>query len=225
MATLDNPTSTRHLFVIDNNSKIQFLVDSGADLSVYPRTKVPGPLKRTKFDLAAANGTIIPTYGSTALTLNLGLRRDLVWNFVIADISKPIIGADFISHYGLLIDLQNSQLIDVATGITTRGKAISSNIPNIKIITLPDNSIFKNLLNNYPHLTCPDGHIRKIKHNIKHHILTTPGPTVFSKPRRLPPEKLSIAKKQFEAMLQLGIARPSSSCWASPLHLVPKKND
>ena len=34
---------------------------------------------------------------------------------------------------------------------------------------------------------------------------------------------LKMAKQDFEHMLQLRIIRPSSSSWASPLHMVPKK--
>lgn len=44
------------------------------------------------------------------------------------------------------------------------------------------------------------------------------------RPRRLAPDRLIIAKKGFEAMIRLGIARPSKSCWSAPLHLVPKKD-
>ena len=33
----------------------------------------------------------------------------------------------------------------------------------------------------------------------------------------------AIASREFEHMLQLGIIRPSSSCWSSALHMVPKK--
>ncbi|GFY18349.1 hypothetical protein TNCV_2047551 [Trichonephila clavipes] len=57
-------------------------------------------------------------------------------------------------------------------------------------------------------------------------ILTilTRGPPVFSKPRRLHPDKLKAAKQKFQYLVATGICRPSSSCWASPLHLVPKSN-
>ena len=42
-------------------------------------------------------------------------------------------------------------------------------------------------------------------------------------PWTLPPEQLKIAHQEFDRMLLLGIIRPSSSCWASPLQMVPKK--
>jgi len=67
----------------------------------------------------------------------------------------------------------------------------------------------------------PDGRLRETKHRTVHHIETTPGPPVACKPRRLAPEKLAIAKREFQKMLDLGIV-PSKSCWASPLHIVPK---
>ena len=61
-----------------------------------------------------------------------------------------------------------------------------------------------------------------MRHSVTHHITTT-GPPVSSRPRRLSPERLKVARQEFDHMLQLGIIQPSSSCWSSPLHLVPKK--
>ncbi len=63
---------------------------------------------------------------------------------------------------------------------------------------------------------------QNVKHGVTHHIPTT-GQPVYSRTRRLSPERLRIAKREFEHMLQLGIIRPSSSNWSSPLHMVPKK--
>ncbi len=38
------------------------------------------------------------------------------------------------------------------------------------------------------------------------------------------PDRLRAVKQEFQHMMELGIIRPSSSTWASPLHMVPKKN-
>ena len=62
-----------------------------------------------------------------------------------------------------------------------------------------------------------------VRHDVTHHIDTT-GLPVYARPRRLAPERLKLARKEFDHMLQLGIVRPSSSSWASPLHMVPKKS-
>ena len=40
--------------------------------------------------------------------------------------------------------------------------------------------------------------------------------------RRLAPDKLKIAKAEFNHLLDMGIVRPSDSPWASPLHIAPK---
>lgn len=48
--------------------------------------------------------------------------------------------------------------------------------------------------------------------------------TNVERPRRLAPDKLIAAKEEFRQMMEAGICRPSDSNWASPLHLVKKKN-
>lgn len=97
--------------VIDLASKWQFPVDTGADASVIPPSAMD---KQNKQDikLFAANSTEISTYGSKIIKLNLNLRRDFLWKFVIADVDKPILGADFLNYFGLLVDIKNKKLID-----------------------------------------------------------------------------------------------------------------
>ncbi|XP_050359949.1 uncharacterized protein LOC126779872 [Nymphalis io] len=177
------------------------------------------------YELFAANGTIIYTYGFLPLTLDLGLRRAFTWRFVVADVSKPIIGVDFLSYYNLLVDCRNQRLVD---GVTTLAVALpkqrsTETISSVRT-TLEDTS-YHRLLREFPEITRPAGKPHITKHSTVHHIRTTDGPPVSSRPRRLDPERLKIAKQEFDEMLQSGTARRSDSPWSSPLHLTKKKND
>lgn len=81
---------------------------------------------------------------------------------------------------------------------------------------------YKDLLREFIDITRPTA-FKKSNHNVEHYI-TMRGSPVYEQPRRLTPERLRIAKKEFERMLELGLCQLSSSQWASPLHLVNKKS-
>ena len=61
-------------------------------LCVFPRRFLPGRRERTGYTLYAANGTTIPTYGWASRSLNMGLRREFTWRFVVAGVNLLIIG-------------------------------------------------------------------------------------------------------------------------------------
>ena len=110
-------------------------------------------------------------------------------------------------------------LIDKVTSLATKGHTSSQ--PPLCLTLLPPTAYqyeFHAILQDFPAVLQANLH-HPIKHNVTHHIQTT-GPPVYSATRRLSPDKLIIAKKEFQNMLQLGIIRPSSSSWASPLHMV-----
>ena len=86
------------MFVHDKTSKTNFLIDTGACISLIPAKKFAH--KNSIPDdpyLQAANGTPIKTFGERFLKINIGLRRDFIFPFVIADVKNAIIGADFLS--------------------------------------------------------------------------------------------------------------------------------
>ena len=72
-----------------------FLVDSGADVSVYPATAVQkSSFKQSPSSLQAANGSSIRTFGKKTFSLCFpGLR--VLHEFLLADVHKPILGTDF----------------------------------------------------------------------------------------------------------------------------------
>lgn len=172
--------------------------------------------------MKAVNGSEIATFGVRSLTLNLGLRRTFRWVFVVADVKQPILGADFLHHFSLAVDMRHRTLSDPATKLRVYG--ISSCQPSstgISRLQLDPDNAFLRLLEEYPAVTQANASDRPVKHNVTHHITTT-GPPVFTRTRRLAPERLRIARQEFDHMMELGIIRPSSSSWSSPLHMVPK---
>ena len=214
-----------HLFhVVDMSSGLCFLVDTGAEVSVIPPSQTDRKCPQQNFTLQAVNNTSITTYGSRSLsTLNLGLRRTFRWIFIIADVQHPILGADFLHNYSLLVDMSHNRLLDSLTQLKVQGIVTQESSPSPTLPTAQSTNEFAAIMSNFPDVTKPHYGNHPIKHDITHHIATT-GPPVSAHPRHLPPEKLKIACQEFEHMLQEGIIQPSSSSWSSPLHVVPKKN-
>ncbi|CAH4028160.1 unnamed protein product [Pieris brassicae] len=68
----------------------------------------------------------------------------------------------------------------------------------------PCTSRYHILLTEFPEVTKPSGEpgVREIKQKTLHYIRTTPGPPVFSRPRRLAPDRLRRAKREFEDMVR-----------------------
>lgn len=208
------------LVINDKNSGTRYLIDTGADLSVLPKSRVTEKkLKAVDYKLYAANGSPINTYGAILVFANLGLRRQFPWIFIVADVSQAIIGADFIYNYNLLVDLRGRRLIDNSTKLFSTGKVVMSDQPSVS--SIDPNIRYGQLLKEFIDLTTPTSK-KPATHDIQHHIVTS-GPPVFEAARRLTGEKLKAAKAEFQYMLDQGICQPSKSSWASPLHLVAKK--
>ena len=62
------------LFILDKKKGLKFLIDTGADVSAFPKPQsFAGP--KHDLELHAANGTSINTYGTTTLDIDFGLRH------------------------------------------------------------------------------------------------------------------------------------------------------
>ena len=215
------PRPAKQLLLTDEKSGRTFLIDTGAQLSVLPATPTDRTVhqsNRSSTSLRAANGSVIQTYGVVSMTLRFN-GRSFPAQFILADVQRPLLGADFIRRHCLLVDLAQNRLIDASTFSTYRCRSTSSEQP-VHIAPV-SNDPYLHLLSQFPELTRPTFKETCPAHGVYHHIPTR-GPPISSRPRRLRPEKLKIAKQEFLTMQDMGIVRKSRSQWSSPLHMVPK---
>jgi len=133
-ATLGTRLTKNRLAIHDRNSAIKFLVDTGADISVLPRSSLTRNTKPVDLKIYATNGSVINTYGDRTLTLNLGLRRPFTWRFLLADVQQAILGADFLNNFNLLVDLRGRRIIDGTTELFTTGRVTQCRTPSLSII-------------------------------------------------------------------------------------------
>ncbi|XP_035228840.1 uncharacterized protein LOC118200955 [Stegodyphus dumicola] len=173
------------LFVTDRNSGLKFLVDIGADVSLLPANSTTKG--SCEYKLYAANGTEIPTFGIKVLTLDLGLRRPFQWSFIVAKVSKRMLGADFLNQFHLLIDIKKKQLIDGITQLKVSSDIMSIGVDHV-ISTLNNSFKFAEFLRQYPNITKPNVLNKQTKHNVKHYICTE-GQPVYARARQLDAKK------------------------------------
>ena len=211
------------LFVHDFISGRQFLVDSGSAVSTLPASARDRSIGSTGPTCFAANGSTISTYGERTTTIRLGNRR-FKWTFLIADIPQPLLGADFLCRFNLLVDNRRKCLVDGEKHSSINASTSPATSYRLMNSICFSNSTYASLIEEFSDITTPDFRKSPHRHGIELHIQTE-GPPVFSRPRRLSPEKLRYARDEFNKMEQMGIVRRSNSSWASPLHMVPKNAD
>jgi hypothetical protein len=120
------------------------------------------------------------------------------------------------------VDCKNNRLLDAVTSLSAPAQAAISQTSSVKVIS--GGSTVDTLFSEFPDLIRPTGVQREVRHNTVHHIRTTPNPPVTCRPRQQAPDRLAIAKAEFDAMLREGTARRSESSWSLALHIVPKKD-
>lgn len=173
---------------------------------------IPGPTngesQPSLIKLLAANNTEINTYGRKSLTLDIGLRRQFKWLFTVADVTHAIIGADFLQNFNILVDMKGKSLVDGTTQL--RHVCQLTECATTGVTVRKSDGKFHRLLAQFIDLTDDSRTLAKGPSDVKHFIQTR-GPPVSQKVRRLSPEKLEIAKKEFDYLLDRGICVRSKS--------------
>ena len=209
------------LSVWDCLTETHFLVDSCADVCVFP---VPTSNKRQPplGHLTAANGSKINTWGLHKLTLNFGKKHTYKQDFYFADVTRPILGANFFATNNVTIDLRRRRLIDLNYCTSFLADVEKESITFCGL-TLNSATQFDRLILKFSGFLVPKFQATVNKHGVEHHIVTH-GHPIFARPRRLPADKFSAAKDELMKMEEAGIVCRSNSPWSSPLHIVSKQS-
>ena len=208
------------LFVHDSKSHRKWLIDGGALISIVP----PSPQQRkagpTSQQLQAANGTTIACYGTSDEKIHIG-NQCFPFTLTIADVKRPILGADFLACFYLAPNHRDGTLINL-TDFSTIPCQWEQNEESHRVHFIEEsNNPYYKLLDQFPELSVPSFEIKEPLHGVRHHIPTSCHP-IQSKARPLPPEKLAVAKAELEKLCNLGICKRGKSEWASPLLVTPK---
>jgi len=226
------------LYLRDRISGKNFLVDTGASRSLLPHWSSSPP---TGPSLVGAGGRPIASWATVPTAVKFG-PHSFNFPFLLAAVTKPILGNDFLRANKLLVDPARGCLVmagclSIISGVPAAGWTASAAEPVSGSgggTAAPDGSdlvaalqhadpTIRHLLADFPAVLAADLINHKPLHGVEHVIETT-GPPVFAKARRLDAEKLRQAKAEFQKLEAAGIIRRSKSQWASPLHMVQKKD-
>ena len=199
---------------------IEFIIDSGAERSIINKCHVPQTLcYPTATKLQSVDGSPVENYGHFNGIISVSqLRRDYKVNFVVTG-TVSILGADFLTAYGLSLDMRHQKLSDP---LTNRSATLLSKSSPSTTIRVTECEPADYLVSKFPSLVkAPDYSFLPCR-MVTEHSIETNGPPIYSKPRPLPPDKFEIARKEFDLLLEMKIVRPSNSPWSSPLHMVRK---
>ena len=170
-ATLPKLFPSKLLYLADKHNNCKYLIDTGAAVSVSPKSCANRTSDADCLPLVAANNTTIDTYCTSKRIVELGLKRDYTWTFIVADVKQPIIGADFLIHYSLLVDLRSRCLRDMRTGLAIPASLSSITPLSLNRVDAVHNDYTK-LLGQFPELTRPATKGETVKHGITHKIVT-----------------------------------------------------
>jgi hypothetical protein len=155
--------------------------------------------------------------------------NSFVHSFLQANVSQPILGADFLQHSKATIDFNLGRVFFPPSSLPLPSLTPSSQpSPTLSTSSVTSSTSLPadvaDLLHHFPSVTSPPTSRWPHPNHTTTHTIHTTGPPLSARARRLSSAQLDVAKSTFEELERLGIVSRSQSPWATPLHMVPKPN-
>ncbi|KAK8376830.1 hypothetical protein O3P69_010037 [Scylla paramamosain] len=181
----------------------------GAEISVLPASNKDTRCGKRCLLMTAANGSNIKTFGTHTIHLILNSHR-FKWTFTIADVSRPLLGADFLHAHSLFIDMKESLIVDSTTFESTNLR--HALLPAVHLNSVFCSNVYAKILMDYLDIVRPQFHLVVPKHGVMYHTTTT-GPTLHARAKQVSSQR---AKEEFIIMKEMGIMCRSDTPWGIP---------
>ena len=165
------PVSGYLVYLQDALSNRAYLVDTGASRSVFPHCS---PAALTGPHLLMADGRPTKAWGSRLIPLQFGSHHFL-FQFPLADVYQPILGADFLAEFDLLVDTKNRQVLQ---NLSFEPLGFLPPIPPLPLCVKSD---VASLLDEFPAAWNPRIPGKLPEHNIEH-VIETEGQPLYAGP-------------------------------------------
>ncbi|XP_068204663.1 uncharacterized protein [Palaemon carinicauda] len=196
------------------------IVDTSTLKSTFPPTKEDcNNLTNVTIQLMAANSSPIRCYRTRTLEMSI-MGCSYTWPLFITDVSYPLLGADFLAHHRLLVDITSPARASLTQehgdpNLSPPAWAYPP-CPSLPLTVMPtscESCLTFSHRNSAIRLICQENtaYITTVQ------LRPPPSHANF---RRLPPQKLCDAKNAFDDIDQMGICKKAASSWASPRHMV-----
>jgi hypothetical protein len=158
-------------YITDAITGRRFLIDTGASKSILPHSSSSTPSGPSLF---TADGQPVPTWGFQRLPVRFG-NRQFHFPFLLAAVSSPIIGHDFLTAHHLIVDPTNHSLLDrrsfqiIAIDSAFHQPIAKTTAAPLTLIPPP----VQKLLAKFPTILGTDLQAHKPTHGITHNIETT----------------------------------------------------
>ena len=151
------------LYLTVRHSGMRFLVDCGATVSIFPKSLQDQMNRPQTSPLLAA------TYGTREVCLDLGFRRTSC-SFRPANVTKLILGLDFLSSERLTIDFNRRTLYAISPYAGGEaGQGIHRNGAVLHIDT-PYHDQWSSILSEFPNIMVANFRSPTNKHGVSHYI-------------------------------------------------------
>jgi hypothetical protein len=155
---------------VTNSQRYIFWWIRGRISEFCPRSSETRNVKR--FNLQTASGSSIKVLGERLLRLNIGLRREFTWTFLIADVTDAILRADFLDNFKLTVDISGKRLIDSETWLAVQCPLKQTNPQTIRAVFTNAADAYQQLLRQFPNVLRSSNVPTKPHHTVLHYIET-----------------------------------------------------